>query len=1084
MLSRAQTDAGTRLRRAKSSVSVHSQPRSSPRAEPIDPVVAREHATAAALSAFERAYAVDRANAAADRRYGPSRQKSSASRTSQGSHFPSRETSFRSGRDAAAAQRGRVSPKPRRPSHERKHARAFANVNTPHAAMRNEVNRPPKESFTSLPPPLPLPAHVSPQVPSASTAPVTPIRQNVRKSRSMYNSLGLGRNTSKARETASLDAHRYMSQAFDDKDLTMTTDYTTASSFTSPAADAKDAIKLAEIAAARDKYLQDFQQTKLRSRPSFMTPFRKYSGKHGPKSNVTYDDPLPESSEPMMDMSRLPIVKNEDKGRSISNSLKSKIKRVFRKTSNTSVGLPVQQVTASSMHFGDSVLPSPRPPSGVPFTGYGEFSKLPSVLPDTSPDPQSQSRVSSGGQARSDGEVSNTKSRVTSWTNSSAGNSISTRDSKRLSIIPENGVGMLRRQASSLLRRAPFKKPLHSQSIADDLDSSVDTQGVYTALKMRLQKAGLEGDPSAEALDEGLADLGRTIHDTLPSQAPRVTSNPSKLHRVAKTTIRAVTPEDATSSHGLSNITSNPPPTYSLPVESHFGPTSSRVRGDGSRDSPDDDESDLAVPRIRLQRASKIVQPTEEQLAIRKNRADKRWQAPLEERGPVFPKDTQRALSGADRPQKTFLSRLKTGAGNPETPERPFGQFESRSKDALAHPPGLPQLDTPLSPSVYSRDSDGESPVIPNRAISGSTVDDGLRGTAVIMSSPPVVSYPVGSSPPKKPSHSARSSRDWRAWLSREVAELETENDPNITISEDFIVGHRREHAEIESDDTAAATHAPNPVPAKSASNSQPQPVRPGLIERSSSRMNERFPMIETGRKRSDKSITTLSERKKSKTPSPQNHPSSSTKSSTTKSSTASESVRAKDPCSTKFLQPTIRASSKQSQGPHQTGDPIPGRSNSSLAHYTTTAEEGSGAAKDNHGATKTKGLLNSSLFRCRTETQASSTHAKSAFDLRGQYKFREYTSPNLRRKPYPGPAMEGETLQMILQGPYTPLKMTSGEKENLKGARTANTAENESPTRSAGTTPTGGQKLAERWLSERQQGMKGRLRSASPAFL
>jgi hypothetical protein len=97
MLARANSDAGTRLRRSKSASTVQKRPTSI--AEPLDLNAVKQQALAAATAAFARAQAQEAADRQAKRSSEIARTKSNASRkslTSQGSHFPPRESSFRS----------------------------------------------------------------------------------------------------------------------------------------------------------------------------------------------------------------------------------------------------------------------------------------------------------------------------------------------------------------------------------------------------------------------------------------------------------------------------------------------------------------------------------------------------------------------------------------------------------------------------------------------------------------------------------------------------------------------------------------------------------------------------------------------------------------------------------------------------------------------------------------------------------------------------------------------------------------------------------------------------------------------------
>src|SRR4051794_33832096 len=93
MLARASSDAGTRLRRSKSTSTVHRHPPSA--LEPLDADVSQQHAIAAAATAFVRAHTSEAAERAKKRSLELSRKKSNAGRkslSSQGSHFPPRDS--------------------------------------------------------------------------------------------------------------------------------------------------------------------------------------------------------------------------------------------------------------------------------------------------------------------------------------------------------------------------------------------------------------------------------------------------------------------------------------------------------------------------------------------------------------------------------------------------------------------------------------------------------------------------------------------------------------------------------------------------------------------------------------------------------------------------------------------------------------------------------------------------------------------------------------------------------------------------------------------------------------------------------
>lgn len=128
------------------------------------------------------------------------------------------------------------------------------------------------------------------------------------------------------------------------------------------------------------------------------------------------------------------------------------------------------------------------------------------------------------------------------------------------------------------------------------------------------------------------------------------------------------------------------------------------------------------------------------------------------------------------------------------------------------------QLFSPLSPSVYSRNTDGMS-ILPNDSMisfEDAKYERGIRdgGSAVITTSHSVRSYAIGTPSPPNASDSTHSSRDWKAWLSHEVSELANDSRENIAIDESYIASarHRRELAQID-DDSATVMRASIDVP-------------------------------------------------------------------------------------------------------------------------------------------------------------------------------------------------------------------------------------------------------------------------------
>lgn len=137
---------------------------------------------------------------------------------------------------------------------------------------------------------------------------------------------------------------------------------------------------------------------------------------------------------------------------------------------------------------------------------------------------------------------------------------------------------------------------------------------------------------------------------------------------------------------------------------------------------------------------------------------------------PHFPRETDRIYTVTNFVQQQPQNQVATEPSN--SPRSPS--------------PILSKLtQTPLSPSVYSRNTDGMS-ILPNDSVlsfSGpyeyGRAHNG--GSAVILNSQSVRRHVIGTPSPNRPS-SSRSSRDWKAWLSREVSGIETISQEEPTI--------------------------------------------------------------------------------------------------------------------------------------------------------------------------------------------------------------------------------------------------------------------------------------------------------------
>lgn len=872
------------------------------------------------------------------------------------------------------------------------------------------------------------------------------------------------------------------------------------------------------LSAARDEYLQDLHQRKLYSKPSlFMAPFKKRQEKSDRgsavivRSTVTY-----ESVEDWVEQQGINTATNEPhpelRARSSSNSFKNKIKRVFRRSSNSMSALPIQQLDATREHFGDAFthvpaaasttdgLPAPAPAEevvqAIEFCSSSSYNKPSEARP----------RSYSAGSALSEGRASDSKSRVTSWSNSSIANTVVIREpAKRLTAIPENTA-----PSPPKLGGLPqikdcdiFKNPMRRRrGSSEDEPAPVDSQRVYSALMKRIDEAGLNAANRRPEAEGAATCAVPSAIGTLPSQSRR-SSLSSGISRLTKATIRTVTkdargPERAETANVATESIGYPSAgqDYDESLAKHSG-------------TSDNSKNPLEAKKGRgtsLNRAAKAIPPSSLQIAKRLDKVDDAWNGPLDEGTPPFsqPRTTPHAMPRED----TFANfRRRSPAGDKALPSTP------NARELTAQPGERSDLREQIasdilnvvSPSIYSRNTNGQSPGSNDSSISLVCGENDGTGTAVIITSHPVKSYALGSGRVHTRIQSGKSSKEWKAWLSKEVSELEVQSRQDITIGNEFFrkrSAHHSEHATDQGGRASSSQDAQNDsVPPKAATSSSPPESarRPVLEERPSNLMNDRFPMLPT-RPRARReptppkdveaaSVTTLEPSKacipgKLLRPKLEDRSSSqmndrfpmlftgrkSSKENTKENSKPSRQTSleteaqptkpvAKENMSNTLQVPLRRDlfKARSMQAMHRTPSP---RSQTSLSQYTITGE----AHRLEAVRSPTPNLL-------RKRADRTVFRAKSALDMRSQTPT-HVTPPQSRRKPIAGPMMEGDTLKMMLKGPYSPKSPTlRANKEN-------------SPAVTSEVTPSGGHRMADVFLSNRQNVVLAEDARESPVFL
>jgi hypothetical protein len=837
MPSRPVFDDANQLRRTKSSHTVIQ--RRSSASSLIDPVAAKQHAIVAATLAYERAHSSD-INSGHGAKVARCRSNRARRSEGEGSHF-----------DASHTPRQRTSKRVSNASHvtnDNSRTRR-STVSSGATALRHE-NRPRGNSelqdYTTR--------HVDDSTVGSSSTPFKPIR----RSKSLYNP------SSNVRAT-SIDAISFARTPLQASRL-HTTDESMASIQDQHERLSEDIppvppITISQTAVynvddklqkARDEYFQALHRKKIRHRASFiLTPFKKrnesvlLSSTTG--NGVTFDNAPPPPVAVVSKEERK--VSNETKA---GGSLKSKIRKVFRRNSTAISVLPAQHVEASRAHYNNALAEWPAPPlRQAPGAKGVNISPLASA---------GDSRPSSPVRSVNTTE---SRSRVTSWADSTIAGTVASHESRGLAIIHEDAphpTASSRRKFSSLgiFRRSPKSSsttlskcpvpPTECETLNDDPFHESTSQAVQAGLKR-----------------------GGAAYETLPSQSRRVSANSSRASFSMRPTIRPV-PSD--SGGNLS----------SRSCSSRLASTSTNHLIRHDEGSSEEAESTNEYPAKRLRnrltkaRKEEPIKPTVEQIAHRVERSNDRWKQPLE---------VGRSI---------FYPRSPQGAST-ERHSRPSGQLESS-----------PEMDTPplentlnpvqelaltrtmgaISPSIYSQNTNSSPQRKPyDSAVSLETDRHAVVvGTAVINPSQLAGKYPVGSPTKRRITPQlAKTSRDWKDWLSKEVQEFEGQSTESFQLRNDYIQppvrsGHQREHAQIVDgeDVTVGAGQTvvsrsvlvpsidpfPIPRPRQTSSeepsstrypiqppsrpSSRPRLEHPRLVDRPSSRMNERFPFIETKR--------------------------------------------------------------------------------------------------------------------------------------------------------------------------------------------------------------------------------------------
>ena len=517
----------------------------------------------------------------------------------------------------------------------------------------------------------------------------------------------------------------------------------------------------AAVQLARDQYLRQLEQQRLKKQPSFLglgnrrKPHRAFRKTVRTSSTNSYGSA---TASPLASVEPPKIKEFGHRARSLSQTIKNKIKQAFKRCSDTNDTIPVQQIKATYPHYGDYILTSDGKEQRYPPVPELDAELLlrvgsresvgytaPVFVDKNSPPGSIRS-------AHSDDNESNGKSRVTSWTDSTAANTINMSQPmarKRLSIIKEDGGP---HQSSSSARNyevpsdgyAGFRQPVRQNS-AGHISGSIDTQRIVSALQKKIdennRKAALDDSESGTDSSSG--------HQKRPwsTRTPRKTSS---VRKGAKAKFRA-------------------------------------------RRYQEQDFSDLRKDLTMQQ----IAQMNEHGILLPKR--------PLREvKSAFFPPSVR-----IERSNQSPYRRAMHASGETEADPQNRVIFDARPRPDDPSRAATGQLrhgSITGSDSIYSRSSGGDTPKLNRSSISlAMSESSGEAGTALVVRSLPGKKELSAHPAVTQHEHSSvASSGDWRDFMTTQVASLENYGTRQGQTDDAHPVkdsGHRRENAQVTSDE-------------------------------------------------------------------------------------------------------------------------------------------------------------------------------------------------------------------------------------------------------------------------------------------
>ena len=804
MLSRGNSNAATRLRRAKSASSVQSYRPASSDTTTVDPETAYQHALAAASVAFEQAHGRDLKTRTAGE------DADVASNDRKGRALKHRQSIRFTGPSAMSAN-----PK----SITRNQATDYDRFKSSSHAQRSrqEPSLRTSDSFvTALP-------EQSEEYIERRVSSLPSSYRRLRKTKSMVNpskgsssSLvnGFSRGRGHARTHSLRPQNRESGQrASQDSRLRKSLSFLRQPA-TSPEPPRKSIDQDKAVQLARDQFVRQLEQQRVKEKTSIVDfAQQRKSGKPFRRTVRTSSTNSYGSAIASPAAAKLEIPKGSGlgrKARSISISLKSRLKKVFHKPSDVEEIVPVQQLNASRPHFGDFMssfngtqqrydhhIPSPDGHTLQSIDSRGSTSRETSAFVEKPSHPASIRSI------ESTGSVEKETSRVSSWETSTIANSLATlqsRENKRLSTINEGAPY----QPSSV---RPYGNLGYNFAASTDPIRDYSAGSLYSRLRREIEKNERMARQH-EKTEE--SDTIRHIPDYIADLTPRGSSLGIPGHgglRMSK------------------SVVFNPPSTE---IENRF------------------EASQLNQFKVHNQLGHHSNSSSQD-LSEHKGISNSPSKQPLREVKSAFFPPSIRLERNAPSPYRQVT---RDNSEDKSTPQKQLGTVNT-SKTSQApneQSPFLQVRNFTDSDSIYSRTTSGNTP---RASDSPSTNPDSgdEPGTAIIASKP--LRYNQSSPSRRQNTSSVQSSGEWKTWLSTEVAQLEkrtttagqSQGPPSASTR-----GHKRENAQMNEDDVEIGKlRRVNDMPVQPIAEQQSHPQsRPGLVRQDTSDSTvERYALLE-----------------------------------------------------------------------------------------------------------------------------------------------------------------------------------------------------------------------------------------------